>query len=141
TLDQIAPLCRKHGLKIPACHVEIPLITGKWPNGQTKVTLAEAIDSAKKHGLDFLVFPYLPPAERGDADSYRRLADQLNEAGRQCKAAGLHLGYHNHAFEFEGLAGQRPIDIMLERFDKTLVGFEVDAFWVSTGCEDPGASL
>jgi sugar phosphate isomerase/epimerase len=140
-LDQIAPTCRKLGLKIPACHMEIPLITGKWPDGKPKVTLAQAIDSAKKHGVEYLVFPYLPPAERGDADSYRRLADQLNEAGRQCKAAGLQLAYHNHAFEFDKSAGQRPIEIMLERFDKTLVGFEVDVFWVSTGGDDPVAFL
>src|SRR5207253_3198730 len=73
SLDQLAPICRKLGLKVPACHMEIPLITGKWATGATRVTLTQAIDSAKKHGVEYLVFPYLPPAERGDADSYRRL--------------------------------------------------------------------
>lgn len=141
SLDQLVPICRNLGLKVPACHMEIPIITGKWPGGAAKTTLAQAIDSARKHGVDYLVFPYLPPSERGAADSYRRLADQLNEAGRECKAAGLHLAYHNHAFEFDGAAGQRPIDIMMERFDQTLVGFEVDVFWVSTGGEDPVAFL
>src|SRR5205823_434448 len=62
-------------------------------------------------------------------------------AGRQCKAGGLQLAYHNHAFEFDGSAGQRPIDIMMERFDRSLVAFEVDVFWVSTGGEDPVAFL
>lgn len=141
SLDQVGPICRKLGLKIPATHLEVPIIMGKGGNSATKVTLAQAIDSAKKHGVEYLVFPYLPPAERGDADSYRKLADQLNEAGRHCKAAGLQFAYHNHAFEFEKAAGQRPIEIMLERFDKNLVGFEVDVFWVSTGGDDPVAFL
>lgn len=141
SLDKVGPICRKLGLKLPACHMEIPIITEKWPAAASKITLAQAIDSAKKHAVEYLVFPYLPPAERGDADSYRMLADKLNEAGRQCQAAGLHLAYHNHAFEFERSAGPRPIDIMMERFDKALVGFEVDVFWVSTGGEDPVAFL
>ena len=141
TLEKVAPVCHYHGLKIPSVHLEVPLITGKWGPDQSKITLEEAIDSSKDHGIAFLVFPYLPPAERGDADSYRRLADKLNEVARQVKAAGMAFAYHNHAFEFAGPPGQRPIDILMERFDKNLVGFEVDVFWVSTGGEDPVAFL
>ncbi len=140
-LDKIAPICNYHGIKIPAVHLEIPLIIGKWAPNQSKTELAEAIDSAKAHGVTYLVFPYLPPAERGDADSYKKFADKMNEAARQAKAAGVKFAYHNHACEFDGQPGQRPIDILLERFDKALVGFEVDVFWVSTGGEDPVAFL
>src|SRR5437879_13683837 len=39
SLDQSGPICGKLGLKIPACHVEIPLITGKWPDGASNTTL------------------------------------------------------------------------------------------------------
>jgi sugar phosphate isomerase/epimerase len=45
--------------------------------------------------------------------------------------------YHNHAFEFGGAQGERPIDIFHERLDKKLVFFEVDVFWISVAGGDP----
>ncbi len=45
--------------------------------------------------------------------------------------------YHNHCFEFKGERGQRPIDILLERWDKKDVGLELDVFWVNVGGADP----
>ena len=140
-LDRIHGFLEKDHLKPVSSHMDVAVITGKWPNGQAGSTLAQAIDTAKKYGVQYLVFPYLPPAERGDADGYRRLADKMNEAGRQIKGAGLTFCYHNHAFEFGGPAGQRPIDIFDQALDKGLVNFEMDLFWVSVAGQDPVAML
>ena len=101
----------------------------------------EEIETAKKYGVEYLVYPYVPPNQRGSADGYRKLADQMNEAGRKCQEAGLTFCYHNHAFEFGGTQGERPIDIFNERLDKKLVNFEVDVFWVSVAGGDPVAFL
>jgi sugar phosphate isomerase/epimerase len=70
-------------------------------------------------------------------DYYKQLADKMNSAGLQSRAAGLKFCYHNHAFEFRGEHGQRPIDILLERLDKKTVGLELDVFWVSIAGNDP----
>jgi sugar phosphate isomerase/epimerase len=99
--------------------------------------LAQSIDAAKKHGIDYLVFPYVPPADRGSADNYRKLADQMNQAAEQVHSAGLTFCYHNHAFEFGGTQGQRAIDIFNERWDNKLVNLEMDVFWVSVAGQDP----
>ena len=132
-LDKLAPTLAKYKLKATSCHMEQELVVG----GQTKATLPEAIESAKKAGAVMMIFPYLAPAKRGGPDAMRKFADQMNEAGAKVAAAGMKFGYHNHAFEFGGKAGERPIDIFLERFDPKIVGFQLDVFWVSVAGNDP----
>jgi sugar phosphate isomerase/epimerase len=129
-LDMMAPLLRKYNLKPVSSHLS-----------DGAAITPQNIDTAKKYGVQYLVYPYVPPNQRGSADGYRKLADQMNEAGRKCNAAGLTFCYHNHAFEFGGKMGERPIDIFNERLDKKLVNFEVDVFWVSVAGGDPVAFL
>ncbi len=125
-LDMMAPMLKKYKLKAVSTH----LSDGAEISPQ-------AIETAKKYGVEYLVYPYVPPNQRGSADGYRKLADQMNEAGRKCQAAGLTFCYHNHAFEFGGPRGERPIDIFNERLDKKLVNFEVDVFWLSVAGQNP----
>lgn len=125
-LDMMAPLLKQYKLKAVSSHL----------SDGANIT-PQAIDTAKKYGVEYLVYPYVPPSQRGSADGYRKLADQMNEAGRKCHAAGLTFCYHNHAFEFGGAPGERPIDIFNERLDKKLVQFEIDVFWVSVAGHDP----
>jgi sugar phosphate isomerase/epimerase len=61
----------------------------------------------------------------------------MNHTGELCKKAGMQFAYHNHAFEFGGKPGERPIDIFKERLDKKLVALEMDMFWVSVAGHDP----
>src|SRR5262249_29746281 len=154
TLLRIAPLLKQYGLKPVACHIETPLITGVWKPWVARAaeqkttylsegakTLQQAMDEVKGWGVEYVVMPYLVPQERGDSDYYKELADKMNHAGSRAQAAGLRFCYHNHAFEFRGEHGQRPIDILIERLDRKAVGIELDVFWVSVGGNDPAAML
>jgi sugar phosphate isomerase/epimerase len=132
-LDKLAPLLKKHKLKPTSCHIEQELVVG----GDTKATLPQAIESAKNAGAQMMIFPYLAPVKRGGVDAMRKFADQMNEAGAKVVAAGMKFGYHNHAFEFGGKPGERPIDVFMERFDPKIVGFQIDVFWVSVAGNDP----
>jgi sugar phosphate isomerase/epimerase len=132
-LDKLAPMLAMHKLKPTSCHIEQELVVG----GDAKVTLPQAIESAKKAGVQLMIFPYLAPAKRGGVDAMRKFADQMNEVGAKVAAAGMKFGYHNHAFEFGGKPGERPIDVFLERFDPKTVGFQIDVFWVSVAGNDP----
>ena len=80
---------------------------------------------------------YIQPQARGDLDFYRRTADNMNHAAELCGKAGLRFAYHDHAFEFAGKEGERPIDIFYDRLDKNLVALEMDVFWVSVAGNDP----
>jgi len=138
-LQTLLPLIKQNGMKAVSCHVETPLITEDWEKypEMKKVTVAEAIDSLKGMGVEYFVMPYIRPAARGDLDFFRKTADQMNKVGEQVKKAGLTFAYHNHAFEFAGKPGERPIDIFKSRLDKKNVQLEMDLFWVSVAGQDP----
>jgi sugar phosphate isomerase/epimerase len=100
------------------------------------------IAAAKKHDLKYLVVSYLFPQERGGADFYRQFSAQMNRAGERCRAAGLSLCYHNHAFEFAPVdGGAIPFDIMMKELDARNVSLELDVFWVAMGGHDPARML
>jgi sugar phosphate isomerase/epimerase len=133
-MDQIAPILKKYNLQAVSGHFETPTFTGDtshWPGFPTGYNVDRAIDDAKRWGLQYIVCPYIMPADRGGLDVYRKLADDLNRSGETIQKAGLTLCYHNHAFEFKGPEGERPIDVLLERWNPKYVFLEADVFWLS----------
>ena len=143
-LIELIPKIRQYGLKALSCHIETPLITQNWdqfPN-LNEMKLEDAIDSAKKIGLEYFTLAYIAPGARGDGDDFfRRTADRMSHAGELCQKAGMKFAYHNHAYEFAGKEGLRPIDIFFERLDTKLVAMELDVFWLSVAGQDPVATL
>lgn len=145
----IAPYLRQAALRAVSLHFETPLITGNWkawkdaemPPAEPGVTFESTLALAKQHNFEYVVFNYLTPEERLGLDFYRALADKLNAAAEKCHAAGMRFCYHNHDFEFQPKPGGRPIDVLLDRLDKKLIGLEVDTFWVSMAGEDAAAFL
>jgi sugar phosphate isomerase/epimerase len=135
----LVPKINDLGMKTVSCHVETPLITGDWDQykGMKPAPLEEAIESVRKAGIAYFSMAYIQPQARGNLDFYRKTADQMNHAGELCHKAGLQFAYHNHAFEFGGKEGERPIDIFHERLDRKLVALEMDVFWVSVAGNDP----
>ena len=131
-LDRIWPAIQESGLKPVSIHLDNTMM-----NQGKEEELARAIDQVKKWGFAYAVFPYLPPAERGGLEKIRILTDKLNRAGEKCHAAGLTFCYHNHAFEFEPMEGTTGFQVMMDRLDPKLCGFEMDCFWVSVAGHDP----
>ena len=136
----LAPKFKQYGLTVRSCQVETPLLTANWdPYPELKkIALPEAIDSLAGAGIEFFTMGYISPGARGDYDDFfRRAADRMNAAAELCRKSGLRFAWQNHAFEFEGQPGHRPIDIYKERLDQKLVGLELSVFWASVAGEDP----
>jgi sugar phosphate isomerase/epimerase len=100
-------------------------------------TWEKAVDEAKARGLEYFIVVYLQKAERGGLDVYKGLAAKLNRAGEVCRKAGIQLGYHPHAFEYETMGGGRPIDVLLKETDPTNLALELDVFWSSIAGVSP----
>lgn len=124
------------GLRAKSSHV----LTG-WSNPEAIGTMTNSWDKTVKDaaelGQEYIVCAYLFESERESLDNYKKLADLLNRCGETAKTAGLQMGYHNHAFEFEKMSGQVPYDILLERCDPDLVKFELDLYWTKRAGVDP----
>jgi sugar phosphate isomerase/epimerase len=129
--DKIWPAVQASGLKPVSIHLDANLVM------QRSDDLARTLQQLKQYGFSYAVFPYLAPAARGGPDVIKAFAEKLNWAGEKSKAAGLTFAYHNHAFEFEEVGGSPLFHILLENTDPKLVGFELDAFWVSVAGHDP----
>lgn len=146
------PELRAAGLKLVSVGVESPAITGNWAMwnafmkqfGQpelVEVELEEFVARVAEAGARFMMHSYLLPPEREDLDAIRSFVDRFNAAGEVCTKAGIRLCYHNHAFEFELKDGSSAYEILVERLDPALTGFELDTFWVSAAGQDPAAWL
>ncbi len=143
-LPSLGPAAKAAGLKQASAYAPTYLVTGNrqaWAGSgdllPESYDWSKAVDEAKARGLEYLVVVYLQKAERGGLDVYRDLAARLAKAGEACKKAGLGLAYHAHAFEYEPIGGERPIDIILKETPKDLLGLELDTFWASIAAMDP----
>ena len=76
-------------------------------------------------------------------DDWRQTIAVLNEAGRKLSDHGIHLHYHNHAFEFEPIRGEdiTGMDMLIEELDFNACDFCIDVAWVSRAGFDPADFL
>ena len=105
------------------------------------------IADTKAAGFKYFVIPVPPmghfsfdPETRtlNMSDDVEEITRIINVIGEKCKAAGLELLYHNHAFEFETNAnGIVPMDYFLEHTDPETVNFQMDLYWVTKAGVDP----
>ena len=98
-----AALLKQNGLIMPSSHYRLgeDKENGKEVMGTMLYGWDKAVEDAKAAGVQYMVCAWLSPAERGNIDHYKLLAERLNKAGETCKKAGIQLCYHNHDFEFE----------------------------------------
>lgn len=136
-LGTMMPMIQDAGLYIQSSFFTPAYVTGNWELHGGKPQGSDAyesvIESANKHDLKYLVFGYLSKPERERIDQYKAYAEKLNKIGEACEAAGIHLCYHNHSFEYGPIDGQVPYDVLIEEFDPQNVQFELDIFWASLG--------
>ncbi|HEX6867826.1 MAG TPA: sugar phosphate isomerase/epimerase [Candidatus Limnocylindrales bacterium] len=87
-------------------------------------------------GTTRLIVPWMPAEDRRSADDVRRFADELTRFAALLAPRGVHLGYHNHAFEFEELGGGTIWDVLLDGLGPD-VELEIDVYWATVGGRDP----
>lgn len=131
SLDKIWPALKQTDLKAVSVHVDTKI----FMEGGSQ--LDSTIADVKKRGFEYIVVPYIAPADRGGADMFKNLANKLNDAGKKAKSNGLTLCYHNHAFEFAPVNGTTGLELLMNNTEKDLVSLEMDVFWVSVAGHDP----
>jgi len=95
------------------------------------------IERLHKLGTKLTAYPFPAGVDFDNPEHIDTLIRKLNVAGAKFRAAGLKLGYHNHAHEFYRPAGGKTF---LERiYDETSpenIVAELDTFWVQRGGGD-----
>ncbi|WP_299596886.1 sugar phosphate isomerase/epimerase [uncultured Microbulbifer sp.] len=124
---EVQQLLQRNGLRAPASHFPLEQMESDFPS---------VVAEAKALGSEYVVLAWLDESRR-TAEDYHRLAQNLNDWGRQCREAGLRLAYHNHDFEFEQTGGFVPYQQLLDNTDPALVFFEMDVYWMHKAGQDP----
>jgi sugar phosphate isomerase/epimerase len=128
TPAQVRDLLQQNGLTSPSSHIGIELM---------EKDAAGTFADAKAIGNEWATVPWLPEERRKTLDDWKRMPALLNSFGAQAKSQGLRLAYHNHDFEIRPVDGVRPLDLLLDGTDPSLVDFEMDLYWVVFGGGDP----
>jgi sugar phosphate isomerase/epimerase len=82
--------------------------------------IGKAIELNQALGARYVVLAH-PGETISDADGWKRIADLLNQANQTLSTQGLHAGYHNHDAEWRPIAGKRPMEILAESTDKSVM--------------------
>ncbi len=102
--------------------------------------LEQAVAAAHTLGTDTIVVPMLSREGWEDADTVRRLAEQVNEWGRQAADEGLRIAYHNHWFEMADVGGRPALEVFAAALEPEVL-LEVDTYWAAVGGQDVPALL
>ncbi len=88
-------------------------------NSFTPELLPKAIDLNGIIGSKFIV---MASSGRVDGlDGWKKIAEQLNKGADGMKAAGMRAGYHNHQVEFMPISGTRPMEVLANNTDKSVM--------------------
>lgn len=116
------------GLRAPSTHIGADAFDN----------LNALFDEAHTLGHEYVVLASLPyEPGKSTPDDYRRWADRLNEAGRQARARGLWMAFHDEAYDFRTVDGQQLYDILADRTDPSLVRLQLDTGNAAIGGRDP----
>ena len=118
----------RHKLRAPSTHVSASALDD----------LPRQLDEARVLGHRYLIVAGFPAEQRRTVDDYRRWADRLNEAGRRTRAAGVWVGFHNHADDHKVTDGRETgYDVLVARTDPAVVRLQLDTGNLAMAGRDP----
>lgn len=92
-------------------------------NGEKSFTsegLGKAIELNKILGTRFIVLSS-PSGRLTTLDDYKKVAEMLNTANETMSKDGLHAGYHNHDAEWKPIDGTKPMVVLADSTDKSIM--------------------
>jgi sugar phosphate isomerase/epimerase len=103
------------GLYCKSCHF------GRYEMGADEVS--RTVDWAMEMGINDIIVSAGISEESDSLDTWREVANDINECGRRAKEAGLQLGYHNNSIG-PLIDGKLHYDHLMEMLDPDLVKME-----------------
>lgn len=116
-------------------------MVGEWSQLSAEDGPARLAESLHSQGTDTALFPWIPGAERRDADAWRRAADKLAGWGDRLRSEGVRLMYHFHGYEFSPIGPDRTGESLLRAIPARSLCFQVDTYWAVHGGRDPAGLI
>jgi sugar phosphate isomerase/epimerase len=114
------------GLQVSGAHVHFDKLN--------ELNFAKTVAFYQAIGCTSLIVPY---DERAfSPDGVRQVVLELNALSTKLAKAGMQIGYHNHAPEFNDFEGSTYWDFIAQSTDKSVI-LQLDAGWVTYAGKDP----
>ncbi len=114
-------LVKEAGLSVVSLHKDL---------GGIERDFSETVNEAHKYNTSNLVITGMYRFDYRDIKQVDDLCRRLNQAGKNLKAEGIKLLYHNHNYEFQKVDGRiNAYEYILGNTDPEWVGFEFDSYW------------
>ncbi len=124
-------LLQEAGLTVSGVHEDL---------GSIKRDPAGIAKEAQDFGTDFVIITGMYRFDYSDEEALSSLASDLNQYGRELKAHGVHLLYHNHNCELRKVGNKRQgitaYEYLIDHTDPEAVNFEFDSYWFTEGGAD-----
>ncbi len=96
--------------------------------------LSKAIELNKILGAKYIVMA--SPGQAKTLDDWKHVAELLNNGNKKMHGNGLRAGYHNHVNEWKDLDGKRPMDVLADNTDESVM-LQLDVGHCVAGGGDP----
>lgn len=125
---ELVAICNAEGLVICATHEDGVAILDETDR---------VIARLQALGAKLAAYPYPAGIDFDNPEHVNTLIKKIDIAGAKFRAAGLKLGYHNHAIEFYRPAGGKTfLERIYEETSPQNIVAELDTFWVQRGGGD-----
>ncbi|HEY0947304.1 MAG TPA: sugar phosphate isomerase/epimerase [Opitutaceae bacterium] len=94
------------------------------------------IDRLRALGCNLTAYPYPQNVDFSQPEQVDTLVRQLDAAGAKLRAAGITLGYHNHAIEFVKFRGAPVLEHIYASTQPSHLAAELDTYWAHYGGGD-----
>lgn len=88
-------------------------------------------------GIKDAVTSYNIPEGAEPEPAWKAFGEALAKASSELRSSGFALSYHNHAHEFQRIAGQYIFDLLLDMGASAGLNAEIDTYWAKFGGVDP----
>lgn len=122
-------LAADNGLVVPLTHTPWKRITEDTDN---------VIREHRELGAETVGLGMMPAAFR-NAEGLKTFISNVNAVQKELASEGLEFAYHNHAFEFKKIGGERIIDVLARECPE--ISFIFDTYWCYFAGYDPAEEL
>ncbi|MHB1485896.1 MAG: sugar phosphate isomerase/epimerase family protein [Saccharofermentanales bacterium] len=129
---QLRSISLENNLEIVVTHTDPERIMNDTDN---------VINEHKILGCNLVGIGYMPGKYHGSLEGYKAFISDFNPAAARIADSGMKLCYHNHAFEFEKIAGEICFDILVDQTDPLLWEFIPDTYWIAFAGRCPTRQL
>jgi len=129
TVTEFGEILKKNRLKVLSSHHSL----SDFKNVEF---FEKACQDLEELGCQYMILAYLQHEERTEK-SYQDLPNILEKAAKIAGKYRIHVGYHNHDFEFQDrVENQLAYDYLLSKTSTNIV-FEMDLYWIYQAGKNP----